>query len=188
MSDSDQQGPSQICCHNFRNMVTLWTWPEDGDSKERRRRARGKAPRGCIGKFLETEYGMAGRIVTFQLHLGETSTKYAAVVSARCNVDVQDMRRVLPPRLWMDPSELEPPANEEDRKSYNHGLYPQRYANFSVGAREDWGWFQHLNTTSTEKWDLVVITDWHEIFNDLATCGSPVVDGGDAARAELQRD
>ncbi|CAK0847613.1 unnamed protein product, partial [Prorocentrum cordatum] len=185
---SDKMRGSQICRHNFYNLVTLCTWPEGGDSQECRLRARGKALRGCIGIFRETDYGMAGRIVTFQLHPGETSTKCAAVVPARCNVDVQDMRRVLPPRLWMDASELEPPANEEDRKSYNHGLYPQRYADFSVGAREDWGWFQHLNTTSAEKWDLVVVTDWHEIFRELANRDSPAVDGGDAARADLQRD
>ncbi|CAK0817607.1 unnamed protein product, partial [Prorocentrum cordatum] len=185
---SDKTRGSQICRHNFYNLVTLRTWPEGGDSQECRLRTRGKALRGCIGIFRETDYGMAGRIVTFQLHPGETSTKYAAVVSARCNVDVQDMRRVLPPRLWMDASELEPPANEEDRKSYNHGLYPQRCADFSVGAREDWGWFQHLNTTSAEKWDLVVVTDWHEIFRELANRDSPAVDGGDTARADLQRD
>ncbi|CAK0862279.1 unnamed protein product, partial [Prorocentrum cordatum] len=185
---SDRTRGSQICRHNFYNLVTLCTWTEGEDSRECRLRTRGKALRGCIGIFRETDYGMAGRIVTFQLHPGETSTKYAALVAARCNVDVQDMRRVLPPRLWMDASELEPPANEEDRKSYNHGLYPQRYADFSVGAREDWGWFQHLNTTPAEKWDLVVVTDWHGIYRTLANRDSPAVDSGDAARADLQRD
>ncbi|CAK0795192.1 unnamed protein product, partial [Prorocentrum cordatum] len=153
---SDKTRGSQICRHNFYNPVTLCTWPE-----ECRLRTRGKALRGCIGIFRETDNGMAGRVVTFQ-HPGETSTKYAAVVSARCNVDVQDMRRALPPRLRMEASELEPLANEEDRKSYNHGLYPQRYADFSVGAREDWG--------------------------ELANSGSPAVDCDDAARADLQRD
>ncbi|CAK0814408.1 unnamed protein product, partial [Prorocentrum cordatum] len=162
---SDKTRGAQICRHNFYNLVTLCTWPKGGDSQECRLRTRGKALRGCIGIFRGTDYGMAGRIVTFQLHPGETSTKYAAVVSARCNVDVQ-----------------------EDRESYKHGLYPQRYADFSVGAREDWGWFQHLNTTSAEKWDLVVVTDWHEIFRELANRDSPAVDGGDAARADLQRD
>ncbi|CAK0841403.1 unnamed protein product, partial [Prorocentrum cordatum] len=185
---SDRTRGSQICRHNFYNLVKLCTWTEGEDSRECRLRTRGKALRGCIGIFRETDYGMAGRIVTFQLHPGETSTKYAALVAARCNVDVQDMRRVLPPRLWMDASELEPPANEEDRKSYNHGLYPQRYADFSVGAREDWGWFQHLNTTPAEKWDLVVLTDLHGIYRTLANRDSPAVDSGDAARADLQRD
>ncbi|CAK0895070.1 unnamed protein product, partial [Prorocentrum cordatum] len=186
---SDKTRGTQICRHNFYNIVTLCTWPEGGeDSQECRLRTRGKALRGCIGIYRETDYGMAGRIAPIQLHPGETSTKYAAVVSARCNVDVQDMRRVLPPHLWMEASELEPPANEEDRKSYNHGLYPQRYADFSVGAREDWGWFQHLNTTSAEKWDPVVVTDWHEIFSELANLDCLAVDSDSAARANLQRD
>ena len=48
--------------------------------------------------------------------------------------------------------------------------------------------FQHLNTTPAEKWDLVVVTDWHGIFRELASCDSPSVDGDDAARANLQRD
>ncbi|CAK0792583.1 unnamed protein product, partial [Prorocentrum cordatum] len=170
---SDETRGVQICRHNFYNLVTLCTWPEGGDSQECRLRTRGMALRGCIGIFRETDYGMAGRVAIFQLHPGETSTKYAAVVSARCNVDVQDMTGA-PPRLWMDASELEPPAIEEDRKSYNHGLYPQRYADFSVGARDDWGWFQHLNTTSAEK--------------ELANRDSPAVDDGDVARADLQGD
>ncbi|CAK0862670.1 unnamed protein product [Prorocentrum cordatum] len=116
------------------------------------------------------------------------STKCAAVVSARCTVDAQDMRRVLPPRPWTEGSELEPPANEGGRKSYNHSLYPQRYSDLSVGACEDWGWFQHLNTASAEKWDLVAVADSLEISRELAICDSLAVDGDDAALAKLQRD
>eukprot|EP00959_Pyramimonas_sp_CCMP1952_P075502 1578066-Pyramimonas_sp.AAC.1 len=59
---SDKTRGSQICRHNFYNLVTLRTWPEGGDSQECRLRTRGKALRGCIGIFRETDYGMAGRI------------------------------------------------------------------------------------------------------------------------------
>ena len=74
-------------------------------------------------------------------------------MAARCNVDVHDMRRVLPPRLWIHPDELEPEAKEQDRITYNHGAYPQRYKGFSVGAQDTWGWFLHLNTTPDTAWD-----------------------------------
>ena len=33
------------------------------------------------------------------------------------NVDVQDMRRVFPPKLWLPPDDLEPPAEQEDGDS-----------------------------------------------------------------------
>ena len=184
---SDQKRGKQICRHNFYNVVTLCTWDEEsGESEECRLRSRGKALRGCVGIFRETDYGMAGRIVTFQLHPGETSTHYAAVVAARCNVDVQDMRRVLPPRLWMAESDLEPEAQEEDRKSYNHGCYPQRYPDLSVGDMENWGWYRHLNTTPEKKWDLVIVTDWHEIHRELAGRDASAA-GGDEPAGALPR-
>jgi len=41
---------------------------------------------------------MAGRIVTLQTHLCECPTNYAGLIAMRCNIDVQDLRRVL---LWM---------------------------------------------------------------------------------------
>ena len=128
---------------------------------------------------------MAGRIITFQMHPWETSTNYASLVAMRCNVDVQDMRRVLPPRLWMNPSELEPDAKEEDRNTYNHGAYPQRYSGFSVGAQDTWGWMRHLNTTAGREWDLVLFTDWHAIFRDLS--GEDMTDSAADADREVLR-
>ena len=155
---------SQICRHNFYHRVTVYT---EDEKHEKQLRRRGKSLRGCIGIFRETDYGMAGRIITFQLHPWETSTAYAALVAMRCNVDVQDMRRVLPPRLWMSPDDLEPDAEEEDRNTYNHGAFPQRYRGFSLGPQDAWGWYRHLNTSPCRKWDMVVFTDWHKIFSDL---------------------
>ena len=150
---------SQICRHSFYHRVTIYT---EDEKHERRLRRRGKPLRGSIGIFRETDYGMAGRIITFQMHPWETSTNYASLVAMRCNVDVQDMRRVLPPRLWMNPSELEPAAKEEDRNTYNHGAYPQRYSGFSVGAQDTWGWMRHLNTTAGRERELVLFTDWYD--------------------------
>ena len=86
---------------------------------------------------------------------GECSTNYAALVALRSNLDVQDMRRVLPPLLWMPEADLEPAANEEEGESYNHGAYPQRIKEFSVGAQENWGWLRHLGTTEYCAHDIV---------------------------------
>ena len=56
---------------------------------------------------------MAGRVLTFQTQPFECSTNYVALVAMRCNVDVQDLRRVLPPWIWMRHEDLEPEAREE---------------------------------------------------------------------------
>ena len=82
---------------------------------------------------------MAGRILTYQVHPWECPTNYAAKVAMRCNVDVQDMRRVLPPSLWMPEAELEPNAREYADENWSHGEYPQRVAQFSLGAQTNWG-------------------------------------------------
>ena len=108
-------GACYICRHNFYHIVVLCN--ESGSEVKRRRR--GKALRGCLGIFCDTQFGMAGRIVTFQLHPGECATNYAALVAMRCNVDVQDLRRVLPPRTWLNEEELEPELPEEQSNTYS---------------------------------------------------------------------
>jgi len=112
-------GASYICRHNFYHIVVLCG--ESGSEVKCRRR--GKALRGCLGIFCDTRFGMAGRIVTFQLHPGECATNYAALVAMRCNVDVQDLRRVLPPRMWMSEGEIEPELPEEQSDSYSGILF-----------------------------------------------------------------
>ena len=67
-------------------------------------------------------HGMQGRILLFQEHPFEIRTNYAALAGARCNFDVQDLRRVLPEEHWKDPSDLPP----------------------HLGARPEWGYMQHF--------------------------------------------
>ena len=92
----NSKGASHICRHGFYNVVTLY----DESDTEIRRRRRGKPLRGCVGIFRDTRFGMAGRIITYQVHPWECATNYAALIAARCNVDVQDLRRTLRPDLW----------------------------------------------------------------------------------------
>ena len=111
---------------------------------------------------------MAGRVLTFQLHPGECVTNYAALVSMRCNVDVQDLRRVLPPNLWMEREDLETNMLDEKDERYGQCAYPQRYKEFSVGPRAEWGWMQHLGTIDHYACNVIVCDDWHEIFTELS--------------------
>ena len=157
------KGAAHICRHGFYHVVIFLT----EDWAEIRRRRGGKPLRDCIGIFVETQYGMAGRILTYQVHPFECPTNYAALVAMRCNVDVQDMRRVLPPRLWMPAAELEYSVTEVSNENYAHGLYPQRVAS-SLGAQEDWGWFTYLGTTEHHAHEVVIVKDWHEWYTKLA--------------------
>ena len=132
---------SQICRHGFYHVVVLTDW--DGVAVKRRRQ--GKHLYGCMAICRENRYGMAGRVLTFQTHPYECPTNYAALIAMRCNIDVQDLRRVPPPKLWMRPAELEPEVHlpQEAR----HVSYPQRLPQFSLGSQSTWGWMQHLATT-----------------------------------------
>ena len=103
------KGKSQICRHNFYHVVSFAT---EGYTEVRRRR-KGKQLRACLAIVRETQYGMAGRILTLQMHPWECSTTYAGMVALRCNLDVQDLRRTLPPHMWMPSEELEPETTEE---------------------------------------------------------------------------
>ena len=73
---------------------------DEGENIVRRRRA-GKPLRGCIVIIRDTRWGMAGRVVSYQVHSWECPTNCAMLAMTRCNVDVQDLRRVLPPTVWL---------------------------------------------------------------------------------------
>ena len=161
-------------------MVTLF---DEADTEVHRRR-RGKPLRGCIGIFQDTRFGMAGRIITYQVHPWECSTNYATLVAARCNADVQDLRRVLPPTLWMSPEDLEPVGDEQEGETYTHGAYPQRYKNFSLGQQDTWGWFQHLGTTEHAAHEAIVFTDWHGEFASLLKMPGAVAPASPADRQD----
>ena len=165
------KGKSQICRHNFYHVVSFVT----EDYTEIRRRRKGKPLRACLAIVRETQYGMAGRILTFQMHPWECPTTYAGMVALRCNLDVQDLRRTLPPHMWMPSEELEPETTEEHvQYPYMHGAYPQRVKDFSLGPQENWGWLQHIGTTDKSSGDFGTFQDWRQIFKSLAELEEPV--------------
>ena len=180
------KGSSHICRHNFFHVATLCG---DLPEEEVRLRRKGKPLRGVIGIYRETRYGMAGRILTYQMHPFECTTNYAALVAMRCNVDVQDLRRVLPPELWMPPEELEPEADPK-AKAYTHGAYPQRFRDISVGPQDSWGWFRHLGTTEHYSHTAMAFTDWPAILAALQGKGDndaePARDDANTSRSSSQ--
>ena len=117
------------------------------------------------------------------MHPFECPTNYAALVAMRCNVDVQDMRRVLPPSLWMPEKELEPDIPEEQGGTYTHGAYPQRCKDFSPGPQANWGWLQHLATTEQYANNVVIFQDWHDIFVELSRVEPATDDTSDSTEA-----
>ena len=160
------KGTSHICRHQFYHVVNFATWDDNPENqKEARFRRRGKPLRACVAIIRETTYGMAGRLFTYQLHPWECSTNYAAMVAMRCNLDVQDLRRAVRPDIWMA-SEDQEPEPITDYASM-HGAYPQRVKNFSLGTQENWGWMQHLATTTDASEHFFVDQDWKQIFKEL---------------------
>ena len=57
-------GASQICRHGFYHVATFY----DDDENEVSRRRNGKALRGPIFIYRDIRWGMAGRILTSQVH------------------------------------------------------------------------------------------------------------------------
>ena len=68
-----------------------------------------------------TEHGMQGRLLTFQEHPFEVQTNYAGAGALRCNFDVQDLRRVLPEKLWNLDQEVNPSLRTDENRSKEMG-------------------------------------------------------------------
>ena len=110
---SDQTSAKfKICRHGFYHVVHVM----DGC----RVRRKGKALRPCLhaGTEAEAEYGMQGRLRPIQLTPFECQTCYGGTVAGRHNLDLQDMRRLVDPSLWMDESDHFPHTGSVDQLGY----------------------------------------------------------------------
>ena len=118
-----------ICRHGFYYVIIL----ETGDATEEhwRKRRRGKPLRNALFVVKATDHGMQGRILHFQEHPFEGPSNYGGVSAMRCNLDVQDLRRVLTEDRWMQADDLMP----------------------HIGDRPDWGYmnFYEWNGSSYER-------------------------------------
>ena len=104
---------TRICRHGFYHVVHL--------ADDWKRRRQGKHLRNALFVVKQTEYGMQGRILGFQEYPFECLSNYASATLMRSNLDVQDLRRVLPEEHWLHEEEELP----------------------SLGSRPDWGYMQH---------------------------------------------
>ena len=103
---------THICRHGFYHVLHL-----AGDWKRRRQ---GKYLRNALFVVKQSEYGMQGRILGFQDHPFECLSNHGAAAVMRSNLDVQDLRRVLPEEHWLHDEEELP----------------------SLGPRPEWGYMQ----------------------------------------------
>lgn len=102
----------KICRHGFYHVIHVC----DGC----RRRRKGKSLRPClyIGGEEESVYGMEGRLRPIQLSPFECQTSYGGTVSGRHNLDLQDMRRVVPSSLWLGTDDHLPHVGVQDFLGY----------------------------------------------------------------------
>ena len=124
-----------------------------------RARRKGKFLRPVIhiGSAAEVEFGSGGRIRPIQLTPFEVQSSYGGTVAGRHNLDVQDMRRVLDPALWLGARDclpqiggLAPQLGYMSRFEWNGTAYDGRSTSSPVpvswisrrqlaaGFREDW--------------------------------------------------
>ena len=85
-------------------------------------RRSGKKLRNIIHIVNDDETGMLGRLEFFQEHPYEGPTNYTGLVSVRCNLDLQDLRRVL---TLYAPSELPGIGDRPDWSWMNAGGIPR---------------------------------------------------------------
>ena len=83
-------------------------------------RRKGKALRPCVHVCgeLELEYGQAGRLRPIQLSPFECQSSFGGLVAGRHNLDLQDMRRVLDPKLWALDDDLLPHIGVTEHLGY----------------------------------------------------------------------
>ena len=111
----------QIWRHGFYYICNLGDWERRAEGISFRRR--GKALRSSIFVVKNTKHGMQGRLLMLQEHPFEVQTNYAGASALRCNFDVQDLRRVLPERLWKQTDECLPSLRADEDREKDVGLY-----------------------------------------------------------------
>ena len=102
----------KICRHGFYHVVNVF------EGCRVRRKGKALRPSIHIGSEAEADYGMQGRMRPIQLTPFECQTCYGGLVAGRHNLDLQDMRRVLDPALWLDSEEHLPHVGFTDSLGY----------------------------------------------------------------------
>ena len=164
------KGKYQICRHRFYHIVEL----NQGAGKQAREleivaenskvprpkqqikctriRYKGKRLRNVFEVEDNQDTPMFGRVSTWQRNPNEGQTNYTALACLRCNLDVQDLRRIIPRLTAKDPVLVERlPSIGEQRLS----------------PAPNWGW---MNATPQLESSIThtPVTDWPGLFAKLS--------------------
>ena len=140
---------SKICRHGFYYIVALADcW---------RRRRNGKPLRNVLFPVRDTQYGMQGRVLNFQLHPYECVTNYAGIAAFRSNLDVQDLRRVVKQEAWLDADETFPHVGSRPQWGYMN-LFElgdgTEYVSRPAVSEEPMAWEEDV---SVEQWREILL-------------------------------
>jgi len=179
----------QICRHGHYYVTEFAEW---------RRRRRGKLLRNTFVVVEQTQYGMQGRLLSFQGHPFECQSNYGGLATIRCSYDVQDLRRVSAIRRQVDGSDE---------------LYWMKPGTQlpHIGDREEWGYMNEQEWDGTEfklrhprpsaetppeRWENEVNSErWRRIFlecidsSDRKSCSEDVAsEEPDSAETDFDAD
>ncbi|CAJ1441410.1 unnamed protein product [Effrenium voratum] len=136
---SEAGSPSfKICRHGFYHVVYVC------EGCRCRRKGKALRPSVHVCSEAEAEFGMSGRLRPIQLTPFEVQTNYGGIVAGRQNLDVQDMRRVLDPSLWLPAGVRVPHIGSScDQLGYMalyewNGKYEQRPSSCDAAAPVSW--------------------------------------------------
>ena len=158
----------KICRHGFYHVLYI--------CEGCRARRKGKPLRHVIhaGSEAEAEFGSRGRLRPIQLTPFEVQTSYGGIVAGRQNLDVQDMRRVLDPSLWLTSADCLPqiggPATELGYMAlfeWNGSQYECRPPSSAVPV--SWAHWSHQAAAFREDW--LRAHQGKELADDRAAAG-----------------
>lgn len=92
----------RICRHGFYYIIEFVADDKKTSQAGYRCRRRGKPLRNVPFVVKKNTHGLQKRLLGFQEQPFECQSNYGGVGALRCNLDVQDLRRVLPTYYWMD--------------------------------------------------------------------------------------
>lgn len=168
----------KICRHGFYYVISLATGKlGEENEKDWQRRRRGKPLRNVMFVVKETEHGMQGRVLHFQEHPFEGQTNYAGLGAMRCNLDVQDLRRVLPEDLWLENEESLPHIGDRPEWGFmnfwewNGRVYEPRLRNdVSLEGKPPERWLDQWSHDDWRTLYLKLYADegaWSDLTKDL---------------------
>jgi hypothetical protein len=141
----------RICRHGFYYMVVL--------TEDFRLRRKGKPLRNYLMILKGNSFGMQGRLLPFQKTPFEVLSNFGGTTTWRSNLDLQDMRRVLPESMWLPEGETLPHLG--DQPDWGH---MNKYEWTGEAYEEK----PNLEGQDPHMWtDFVTASEWREMLLDL---------------------